>query len=50
MRSEALFTRSYGASAIFLPSEAENTTFAIRRGSENGTFGPLRKKIIFQLI
>ena len=29
MRSEVFFIFSYGAHAIFLPSEAENTTFVI---------------------
>ena len=49
MRSKAFFTCSRGAYAIFLPSEAENTNFAIGRWEGKLHFRPARQKIIFLL-
>ena len=45
MRSEAFFIFSRGAYTIFLPGEAENTTFAIGR-REQKYFRPARQKKI----
>ena len=43
------FIFSRGAYTIFLPGEAENTTFAIGRREKSGTFGPLGKQINYFL-
>ena len=45
MRSEAFFICSHGAYTIFLPSETENTTFAI--GHRENTFA---KNEIFLIV
>ena len=44
MWSEAFFICSRGAYTIFLPSEAENTTFAIGRREQKWHFRPARQK------
>ena len=44
MRSEAFFIFSHGAYTIFLPGEAENTTFAIGRWEQKWHFRPARQK------
>ena len=50
MRSEAFFTCSYGAYMIFLPNEAENTTFVIGRRDRKWYFRPPRQKSVFQAL
>ena len=47
MWSEAFFICSRGAYTIFLPGEAENTTFAIGRREQKWHFRPARQKKIF---
>ena len=44
MRSEAFFICSHGAYTIFLPGEAENTTFPIGCREQKWHFRPARQK------
>ena len=45
MRSEVFFIFSHGAYTIFLPGEAENTTFSIERRQQKWHFRPARQRI-----
>ena len=46
IRSEAFFIYSRGVNTIFLPGEAENTTFAIGHRKQNWYFRPARQKLV----